>query len=240
MMKKFVSILTAMVAALVLMTAVGARAANDEIQTVNAATAILNRVMAIPEMGIPVSVLTSAYALAIFPGVANLPAGAGGLPLGGRQGRGVLVARAPNGGWSKPVFVTLTAGEAGALGIGSNDYLLVFKNSRGVDALKGGSLVLGPTVHAAPGPVGIYGWPSAFAQNIADVYSYTTGPNAVEGVNLNSYSMQNDIKANEAFYAKRGVRPEEILASRGGLTMPEAAGDFSCMVAVYTQSSETC
>ena len=77
--------------------------------------------------------------------------------LGGKFGRGVVLARLPDGRWSDPVFITLAGGGVGwQIGIGSTDVVLVFKTRTSIERLLQGKgkLTLGGDVTVAAGPVG--------------------------------------------------------------------------------------
>ena len=57
------------------------------------------------ENGIPTDILQRARGIAVIPNLIR-----GGFFFGGRRGRGVIAIRSPNGEWSNPAFLTLTAG----------------------------------------------------------------------------------------------------------------------------------
>ena len=76
--------------------------------------------------------------------------------VGARHGHGVLLVR-QKGGWSDPVFVTLTGGSFGLqAGIQATDLFLVIRNARSLDRiLQGtGKLTLGADASVAAGPIG--------------------------------------------------------------------------------------
>ena len=73
--------------------------------------------------GIPPALMRDAKGVAIIPRVIKA-----GFLIGGRFGRGVVMARQPNGDWSNPVFISLVGGSLGwQAGVQSTDVILVFK-----------------------------------------------------------------------------------------------------------------
>src|SRR4030066_1307442 len=106
------AIAPAIMAVLVCMTG-PLEAGSKETKVVRTALEVLEEILAIPEKGIPPSLLENANGIAIVPGVIKV-----GFVVGGRHGRGVLLIRQEDGGFSNPVFVSLTGGSVGG-GIGA-------------------------------------------------------------------------------------------------------------------------
>ena len=79
-----------------------------ETEVVRNAVEVLEDISAIPEKGIPPTLLQNAYGIAVVPGVIKI-----GFVVGGRHGRGVVLVRDDRGGWSNPVFISLTGGSVG-------------------------------------------------------------------------------------------------------------------------------
>ncbi len=73
--------------------------ASPEVATVDAATQVLNEIMAAPARSIPRALLHDAQAVVIVPGLIK-----GGFIIGGRYGHGVLVMRNNQGVWARPQF----------------------------------------------------------------------------------------------------------------------------------------
>ncbi|MGH9676231.1 MAG: lipid-binding SYLF domain-containing protein, partial [Candidatus Acidiferrum sp.] len=131
---------------------------------------VLSDIAQVPEKGIPPALLREAAGVVILPGVIN-----GGFIIGGRFGRGVLLARDSRGGWSFPVFITLVGGSVGwQAGAQSTDLILVFRNKRGVARLIEGrdKLTLGVDAAIAAGPVGREGGAATDVLLKAEVFSY--------------------------------------------------------------------
>ena len=102
-------------------------------------------------------------------------------------GRGVVMARQPNGDWSNPVFISLAGGGIGwQAGIQSTDVILVFKTREGVRRLLEGKdkVTLGADIGVAAGPVGRQAEASTDGQLKAEIYSYSRSRGLFAGVSL--------------------------------------------------------
>jgi lipid-binding SYLF domain-containing protein len=160
--------------------------------------------------GIPPSLMHDAQGVAVIPHVIKA-----GFIIGGRFGRGVVMARQPNGDWSNPVFISLAGGGVGwQVGVQSTDVLLVFKTREGVRRLLEGKdkVTLGADVGVAAGPVGRQAEASTDGQLKAEIYSYSRSRGLFAGVSLEGSGLLVDTEANAAFYGLRGGRPAEVLA----------------------------
>ncbi|HLJ95289.1 MAG TPA: lipid-binding SYLF domain-containing protein [Gemmataceae bacterium] len=184
-----------------------------ELRTIEAATATLQALSAIPLRCIPPSLIQDAKGVAIIPSVVKA-----GFVVGGRFGRGVVLVREPNGAWSNPVFVALVgAGVGGQLGIQSTDLVLIFKSRHSLDRILRGKskLTLGGDVAIAAGPIGRDAEAATDAQLKAEIFSYSRSRGLFAGVSLEGAGILADAYANETFYGLRGGRPEDVLARQG-------------------------
>src|SRR5262249_447049 len=84
------------------------RAHVSETATVESAAEVLHALCTISPRCIPPALMQDAQGVAIFPNVLKA-----GLGLGGRFGRGVILIRQADGGWSNPLFLTLVGGGIG-------------------------------------------------------------------------------------------------------------------------------
>lgn len=198
--------MTAVVVSVMLLFPAEVTALSEEEKNVEAATDVLKEIMAIPEKGIPPSLLRNAYGVAVIPGVIKV-----GLVVGGRFGRGVLVVRTRGGAWSNPSFVTITGGSIGwQIGAQSTDVILVFKSRRGVDGLFKGKFTLGADAAVAAGPVGRQAEAATDVQLKAEIYSYSRSRGLFAGISLEGAALQIDDEANAAFYGRDGISPRDI------------------------------
>ena len=123
-------------------------AATDQEEQLAVATDVVDQLLKIPEQSIPPSLLSSAYGVAVIPNVIKA-----GFVVGARYGKGVLVVRQDDGGWSNPTFIRMTGGSIGwQAGAQSTDIILVFKTRRSVDGITKGKMTLGADASVAAGP----------------------------------------------------------------------------------------
>lgn len=189
-----------------------------ETEVVRNAVEVLEDISAIPEKGIPPTLLQNAYGIAVVPGVIKI-----GFVVGGRHGRGVVLVRDDRGGWSNPVFISLTGGSVGwQIGAQSTDVILVFKTGKSIDGIMKGKFTVGADAAVAAGPVGRSASASTDAQLNAEIYSYSRSRGLFAGVSVEGAALQIDEDANASFYGKEGVRAGEILKGEG-ISSPPAA-----------------
>jgi lipid-binding SYLF domain-containing protein len=182
-------------------------AGTKEAKTVRTALEVLEEITAIPEKGIPPSLLRDAQGIAVVPGVIKV-----GFVVGGRHGRGVLLIREKHAGWSNPVFVSITGGSVGwQIGAQSTDVILVFKSMKSIDGIVKGKFTLGADAAIAAGPVGRRAEAATDAQLKAEIYSYSRSRGLFAGVSVEGAALQIDDDANGDFYGKEGIRAEELL-----------------------------
>ena len=204
-------------------------ATGQEEQLVDA-TEVVDQLLRIPEQSIPPSLLRSAYGVAVIPSVIKA-----GFVVGARYGKGVLVVRQDDGGWSNPAFVRMTGGSIGwQAGAQSTDIILVFKTRRSVDGITKGKMTLGADASVAAGPVGRHTGIATDLKLQAEVYSYSRSRGLFAGIALEGAGITIDHKANAAYYGSSSITPSEIFASGGNFAPPEA-NEFVQMLSMQTQ-----
>jgi lipid-binding SYLF domain-containing protein len=182
----------------------------------------LREIMAIPASGIPRNLLADAQGIAIVPRLLK-----GGLVVGVRHGRGVVVVRDGERGWKAPVFITITGGSLGwQAGVQAADIVLVFKSRTSVESLMQGKFTIGGGVAAAAGPVGRQAEAATDAQLRAEIYSYSRARGLFAGVSVDGSVMQVDTAANAAYY-------DNSAAGQAG-TMPASAVQLLEEISKYT------
>jgi lipid-binding SYLF domain-containing protein len=185
-------------------------AGSKETKDVRTALEVLEEILAIPEKEIPPSLLENANGIAIVPGVIEVR-----FVVGGRHGRGVLLIRQEDGGFSNPVFVSLTGGSVGwKIGATSTDVILVFKSMKSVEGIMKGKFTLGADAAVAAGPVGRSVEAATDVQLKAEIYSYSRSRGLFAGVAVAGAALQIDGDANTDYYGREGVRPREILKGK--------------------------
>ncbi|HTG80417.1 MAG TPA: lipid-binding SYLF domain-containing protein [Geobacteraceae bacterium] len=206
--RRLVSLLVMM--ALLCGGTIGAAVATEEDERVTAAADVFREFVAIPEKGIPSALLRNAYAIAIVPAVVKL-----GFVVGGRYGKGVMAVRADRGEWSNPSFVTFEGGGVGwQAGAQSSDIILVFKSKRSIEGITRGKFTLGVAAAAAAGPVGRNAEAATDLTLKGEIYSYARSRGLFAGVSLEGAALRIDGTANAAFYGRKGIGADEVLAGK--------------------------
>ena len=78
-----------------------------------------------------------------------------GLIIGGAGGSGVLLARAADGGWSSPAFVTVSEASIGLqIGGSVSEVMLVVNTEKGLNSILRRKVTLGADIEVALGPMG--------------------------------------------------------------------------------------
>ena len=202
--------------------------------SVDDAIEVLDDLAAAPEKRVPPKLLQDASAVIVAPHVVK-----GGFIVGARHGHGVLLVRT-RGGWSDPVFVTLTGGSVGLqAGVSSTDLFLVIRNGRSLDRIfKGaGKLTLGADASVAAGPIGREAAGATDAQLKAEIWSYSRSRGLFAGVALDGDTVVVDHEANDRFYGKRKVTVGEIVAGTAGA--PKEAAILRSRLAEWSGDSLT-
>lgn len=179
---------------------------------------VLDELMRMPEQNIPNWLLERAHAIAVIPSVIKV-----GLGIGGRRGKGVLVVRKDNGGWSNPVFVNLTGGSFGfQVGVQSTDVVLVFTSRQSIEGIVGGKVTLGADASVAAGPVGRQSSAATDIGLTAQVYSYSRASGLFAGVALDGSALTIDNSSNGSFYGRPGILASEIIRADAPSAPPAA------------------
>jgi lipid-binding SYLF domain-containing protein len=183
--------------------ATSALAKNEE-KIIKESGDVLQEAMKIPEKGIPPALLKDAKAVAFFPGVIK-----GAFMVGGEHGRGVLLVRQENGGWSNPIFLTITAGSFGwQIGGEATDLILVFKTLKGVEKMMKGKFTVGADAAAAAGPVGRNAEAATDVMLKAEILSYSRSRGLFAGLSLEGAALLIDKDADAKFYGKAVTAPD--------------------------------
>jgi lipid-binding SYLF domain-containing protein len=173
-------------------------------EDVDQAVTVLERFQSISERSIPPAVLRDARGLAILT-VTKV-----GFIFSGRAGKGIVVARTPNG-WSGPSAIG-TGGAGFGLQVGAqvSEFVIVLNTDEAVRAFShGGNISLGTDLSAAAGPVGRS--IGAGVMPMAALYTYSRSQGLFAGASLEGTVIATRNEANEEYYGKP-VRPADILA----------------------------
>ena len=200
-------------------------------ERVQAATTVLDEIMAAPDNGIPGEVFNSAKCVAVVPSMKKA-----GFMVGANYGKGIAVCRAASG-WSAPAPFTIEGGSFG-LQIGGQavDLVMLVMNDQGMNNLLSSKVKLGADMSAAAGPVGRHAEASTDWKLKAQVLTYSRAQGAFAGVSLNGAAIKQDNDATKELYGK--VVPFRTILT-GGVPAPAEAQPFVAAVQKYTAESQS-
>jgi len=202
-----------------------------ENRRIEEATVAFQDITAIPEKTIPEFLLQNARGIAIIPGVLKF-----GFVVGGEFGRGVLLLRDNDEGWSNPIFISLSGGSIGwQIGAQSTDIVLVFKTGKSVDGILRGKFTVGVDVAAAAGPVGRRARASTDVELKAEIYSYSRSRGFFAGLSLDGAILQIDDDGNADFYGDETITPQDILDLQN-IKAPARARELQRTLEEFTES----
>lgn len=172
------------------------------------ATASLREIQAVPDRGIPTSLLREARGLVMVPSMKKV-----GFVFTGQIGRGIALVRREDGSWSQPVFVRLVGVGFGAqLGIEAKDLILVCRTERSMRWLTSGSeITLGADVGAAAGPVGRELKAATNLQLNAEMLSYSRSRGLFAGVAVTGGKLRVDGQAVADYYRIPGLSVADLI-----------------------------
>ncbi|MBK6597249.1 MAG: lipid-binding SYLF domain-containing protein [Proteobacteria bacterium] len=199
--------LLALVACVTVPVASAQSSAREEARLIEAA-GVLEESRLSRDQFVPERLLERAYGIAVIPNVVK-----GGLGLGAKFGRGVLVVRDKDGRFTNPVFIQVAGGSFGwQIGVQAIDVILVFTTRRGIEGITDGKLTLGADAAVAAGPVGRQASASTDASFTAEVYSYSRARGLFAGLALDGTALTIDGRANKRFYKQRASATDIITA----------------------------
>jgi lipid-binding SYLF domain-containing protein len=190
---------------------------SDEVKRLNRATEVFREIMQTPDKGIPVELLDKSECVGIVPGLKK-----GGLGLGGKFGKGIVMCRKANRSWTAPSFITIEGGSIGLqIGFEQIDVVMLFMNRKGVDKLISDKFTVGADASAAAGPVGRQAAAQTDVMMHAEILTYSRAKGLFAGVSLDGATLRQDKDNNRDFYG-RDVDARKILID-GTVAMPAEA-----------------
>ena len=189
----------------------------DEVKRLRRATEVFQEMMKTPDKGIPQDLLDKSECIAVVPGLKK-----GGLGLGGKYGKGLVMCRKRDRTWTAPSFITIEGGSAGfQIGFEQIDVVMLIMNREGMNKLIGDKFTIGADASAAAGPVGRQ---SAAQTNIrldAQILTYSRAKGLFAGISLDGATLRQDKEDNRDFYGK-DIDARKILLE-GSVEMPAEA-----------------
>jgi SH3 domain-containing YSC84-like protein 1 len=199
---------------------------SDEIKRVEAATSVLNEIMAAPDRGVPNEIMESAKCVAVVPSMLKA-----GFIVGGRYGRGIATCRTARG-WSAPAPFTIAGGDWG-LQIGGEaiDLVMLIMNEKGMRNLLNSKFKIGVDASASAGPVGRTAAADTDWKLKSEVLTYSRSRGVFAGITLNGAVVKQDNDETRVLYGKM-IPFSEILT--GKAAVPPGTEDFVATVRKYT------
>lgn len=211
-----------LIAALALgLLAVGPALALDKNEArleVEKAAILVQQFMGSPDSNAPRWLLRRSKAVVIIPDMVKA-----GFVVGGKYGRGVVLARKPDGSWSPPSFIRTGSASVGfQIGAQAMDLFMVVVNQKGLDGILNNQVKFGVDASVVAGPWGRATEAGLTGASLeADIYSYSRSKGAFAGVSLEGGGIETDAKANAAYYG-RPLSVREILTGNQ-VTPPKEA-----------------
>jgi len=206
---------------LILVSGVSASDRNDELKRLKRATEVFQEMMKTPDKGIPSDLLDKSACIAVVPGLKK-----GGLGLGGKYGKGLVMCRKPDRNWTAPSFLTIEGGSIGfQIGFTQIDVIMLIMNRNGIDKLIGDKFTIGADASAAAGPVGRQAAAQTNIRLDAEILTYSRAKGLFAGVSLDGATLRQDKDDNRDFYGKE-IDARKILLD-GTVAMPAEARDLA-------------
>jgi lipid-binding SYLF domain-containing protein len=204
---------------------------SDDTKRLKRASEVFAEIMATPDKGIPADLLDKSECVAIVPGMSK-----GGIAIGGRYGKGVVMCRKSDRGWTAPSFLTIEGGSFGLqLGFEKVDLVMLVMNHEGMDKLLADKFTIGADASAAAGPVGRDASAETNARMDAQILTYSRAKGLFGGLSLNGAVVKQDRDDNRDFYNKE-VDARDILMGR--VPMPAEARPLAAALSRQSPAKE--
>jgi lipid-binding SYLF domain-containing protein len=168
----------------------------DSVKRLQKASEVFGEIMRTPDKGIPEDLLDKCECIGIVPDLKK-----GGLGIGAKYGRGVVMCRKQDRAWTAPSFITIEGGSVGfQIGFSSIDVVMLFMNKKGVEKLIDDKFTVGADATAAAGPVGRQTAAQTNIRMDAEILTYSRAKGLFAGVALDGATLRQDKDDNKDFY----------------------------------------
>jgi SH3 domain-containing YSC84-like protein 1 len=213
------------------LTAAAASSKKDLDTRLDAATRVINEVMAVPDKAIPDEITQKATCIGVVPSMKK-----GAFFVGGQYGQGVVTCRTPHG-WSAPVFFRIAGASFGLqFGGQATDLVLVAVNDKGFQDLLKNKVKLGGDAAAAAGPVGRNAQAGTDWKLNAEILTYSRSKGLFAGIDLTGDDVSQNTEDTTTFYNGNNSAYEDIL--KGTVPVSPSAKPFVRTVAKYFHSAQ--
>jgi lipid-binding SYLF domain-containing protein len=198
----------------------------DSVKRLQKASEVFSEIMRTPDKGVPEDLLDKCECIGIVPGLKK-----GGLGIGAKYGRGVIMCRKPDRAWTAPSFITIEGGSVGfQIGFSSIDVVMLFMNKKGVEKLIGDKFTVGADATAAAGPVGRQTAAQTNVRMDAEILTYSRAKGLFAGVALDGATLRQDKDDNKDFYGAE-TDARKILIE-GTVPMPSEAQPLASALSI--------
>ncbi|MBV8819387.1 MAG: lipid-binding SYLF domain-containing protein [Acidobacteriaceae bacterium] len=179
---------------------------NEPVERIQEAARVFEEIQGTKDKAIPDALLSKANGIIIVPGLKRA-----GFIVGGQYGKGVFVARLPNGRWSAPSTIRIEGGSFGAqIGAGETDLIMLAMNQDAVAQLMKMGVKIGADVMAAAGPIGRAADAATTPIPASGLLAYSRARGIFAGATVNGSTLRSDDDDNAAIYGSR-VAQSDIL-----------------------------
>ena len=183
---------------------------------------VLDEIQKSPDQNIPMTLISKAKAIIIFPTMFKA-----GFFVGARYGNGIASVRSSElGEWGPPAFFYTTGGSLGfQFGAEAVDLVLLVMSQRGIEGLLNEKFTLRGDIAISAGPVGRHAEASADVFMQGEIYSYSRSKGIFTGISLKGTIIASDSDANLAYYG-HPYTSKEILLTGQVRKVPESGKQF--------------
>jgi lipid-binding SYLF domain-containing protein len=204
----------------------------DAAKRLQRASEVFSEIMETPDKGIPANLLDKAECIAIVPGMSK-----GGIGVGGRYGKGVVMCRKGDRSWTAPSFLTVEGGSFGLqLGFEKVDLVMLIMNRHGMEELIQDKFTVGADAAAAAGPVGRNASADTDVKMNAEILTYSRAKGLFGGLALNGAVVKQDQQENTQFYGKE-IDARRLLME-GTVPMPPEARPLAAQLSRTSPARE--
>jgi SH3 domain-containing YSC84-like protein 1 len=182
---------------------------NEPVARIREAARVFTEIQGAKDNAIPDALLDKANGIIIVPGLKRA-----GFVVGGQYGKGVFVARLPNGRWSAPSTVRIEGGSFGLqIGAGETDLIMLAMNEEAVKQLMKTGVKIGADVMAAAGPLGREAAAATTPVPASGLLAYSRARGIFAGATVNGSTLRSDDDDNAAIYGRK-VDQSDILTGK--------------------------
>lgn len=190
---------------------------NEPAERIREAARVFTEIQSAKDKAIPDALLSKANGIIIVPGLKRA-----GFVVGGEYGKGVFVARLPNGRWSAPSTIRIEGGSIGfQFGAGETDLIMLAMNEDAVTQLMKTGVKIGGSLMAAAGPLGREANAATTPIPASGLLAYSRARGVFAGATINGSTLRSDDADNAVIYGRR-VDQSDILT---GKIKPTAAAE---------------